>query len=119
MSQSAGWRLTWVLMGSAVWVIGCVQPIAAQVIPDDTLPAGERAQVTGDPDFQIDGGARRGGNLFHSFRQFSVPTGGSASFNNAADVQNIFNRVTGGAVSNIDGLIRANGSGLILQNLRY
>ncbi len=83
---------------------------AAQVIPDRTLPVGERSQVTGNPNFQIDGGARRGGNLFHSFSQFSVPTGGSAFFNNAADVQNILTRVTGGSISNIDGLIRANGT---------
>ncbi|MGG6239409.1 filamentous hemagglutinin N-terminal domain-containing protein [Nodosilinea sp. AN01ver1] len=82
----------------------------AQVVSDDTLPAGERSQVSGDPNFQVDGGARRGGNLFHSFSQLSVPTGGSIYFNNAADVQTIFSRVTGGAASNIDGLIRANGT---------
>jgi filamentous hemagglutinin family protein len=80
------------------------------VIPDATLPAGERSQVTGNPNVQIDGGARRGDNLFHSFSQFSIPTGGSAYFNNAADVQNIFSRVTGGSISNIDGVIRANGT---------
>jgi filamentous hemagglutinin family protein len=105
------WHLnTSVLIGSALCVLGCVQPIAAQVIPDNTLPVPERSQVTGNPNFQIDGGARRGNNLFHSFSQFSVPTGGSAYFNNAANIQNILTRVTGGSISNIDGLIRANGT---------
>jgi len=97
-------------MGSILSASLCAQPIAAQVVPDATLPVGERSQVSGNPTVQIDGGARRGGNLFHSFSQFSIPTGGSAYFNNAADVQNIFSRVTGGSISNIDGVIRANGT---------
>jgi filamentous hemagglutinin family protein len=97
-------------MGSILNAFLRVSPIAAQVVPDTTLPVGERSQVTGNPNVQIDGGARRGGNLFHSFSQFSIPTDGSAYFNNAADVQNIFSRVTGGSISNIDGLIRANGT---------
>jgi filamentous hemagglutinin family protein len=84
-------------------------PVAqAQVIPDGTLPT-----IVSSPDnlnFTIDNGRQNGGNLFHSFSQFSVPTGGSAIFNNAADVQTIFSRVTGGNVSNIDGLIQTQGS---------
>ncbi len=77
----------WMVTSRILSGLLCVQPIAAQVIPDATLPVGERSQVSGNPNFQIDGGARRGGNLFHSFQSFSVPTGGSAYFNNAADVQ--------------------------------
>jgi filamentous hemagglutinin family protein len=83
-------------------------PVQAQVIPDNTLPT-----VVSSPDnrnFAIDGGSQHGSNLFHSFSQFSVPSGGSAVFNNLTDVQNIFSRVTGGIGSNIDGLIQAQGS---------
>jgi filamentous hemagglutinin family protein len=83
-------------------------PSQAQVIPDNTLPT-----AVSSPDgrnFAIDGGSQRGSNLFHSFSQFSVPTGGAAIFNNAVNVQNIFSRVTGGIGSNIDGLIQAQGS---------
>jgi filamentous hemagglutinin family protein len=79
----------------------------AQVTSDGTLST--TVTQTGN-NFAIDQGDRVGNNLFHSFGQFSVPTGGSAIFNNAADIQNIFSRVTGGSLSNIDGLIQANGT---------
>jgi filamentous hemagglutinin family protein len=84
---------------------------AQQVSPDGTL-----STTVTSPDnlnFTINGGNRDapvGGNLFHSFREFSVPNNGSAVFQNAADVQNIISRVTGGSLSQINGLIKTQGS---------
>jgi len=79
----------------------------AQVTPDGTIDT----QVTQDGNVaEITGGETRGGNLFHSFQDFSVGTGNQAFFNNAGDISNIFSRVTGGNISNIDGALRANGS---------
>ncbi|MGA7937278.1 MAG: S-layer family protein [Kovacikia sp.] len=82
-------------------------PGMAQVTSDGTLST-TVSQVGSD--FTITNGNQVGNNLFHSFSQFSVPTGGSAFFNNAVTIQNIFARVTGGSLSNINGLIQANGT---------
>ena len=82
-------------------------PVFAQVTSDGTV----NTEVNTDGNTaEITGGETRGDNLFHSFRDFSVGAGDEAFFNNANDISNIFSRVTGGNISNIDGLIRSNGS---------
>jgi filamentous hemagglutinin family protein len=80
-------------------------PISA----DATLPLPSAVVCSGNS-CTINNGTPVGSNLFHSFSQFSVPTGGVAYFNNEPGVVNIFSRVTGASISNIDGLLKANGS---------
>ena len=82
-------------------------PVYGQITPDASLPPqiDRQGKVT-----EISGGQQAGSNLFHSFENFSVRTGNEAWFNNAVEVYNILSRVTGGDISSIDGLIRANGT---------
>ncbi|WP_027360889.1 two-partner secretion domain-containing protein [Desulforegula conservatrix] len=66
--------------------------------------------VTGSlpgPDFRIEAtvGQKMGPNLFHSFEKFNIATGETATFAGPADISRIISRVTGGSVSNIDGLL--------------
>jgi filamentous hemagglutinin family protein len=92
-------------------------PVQAQISSDGTVPTNvnQIGKVT-----EITGGTQAGSNLFHSFQEFSVPTGSEAFFKNAtnaSEITNIISRVTGGSISIIDGLIKENyGANLILIN---
>jgi filamentous hemagglutinin family protein len=89
----------------------------AQITLDGSL--GPRAPLTG-PHYRIGAelGQLRGGNLFHSFGEFNVPTGGSATFTGPNTIANIVGRVTGGQPSAIDGVLRSEiaGANLFLLN---
>ncbi|MCY7383521.1 MAG: filamentous hemagglutinin N-terminal domain-containing protein, partial [Microcoleus sp. CAN_BIN18] len=87
----------------------------AQIIPDSSLGA-ESSRIVPDninnlPSDRITGGATRGSNLFHSFREFNIKEGQGAYFENPNGVSNIFTRVTGGNPSNILGTLGVLGNG--------
>ncbi len=97
-----GWLVGWF-----VWV---ATPVSwAQIVPDTTLPVNSLVPL-GCAVCPITGGTVRGVNLFHSFQEFSIPSGGAAWFHNDGQIQSIFTRVTGTNPSNLDGLLRANGT---------
>ncbi|MEM6401506.1 MAG: filamentous hemagglutinin N-terminal domain-containing protein, partial [Cyanobacteria bacterium P01_D01_bin.116] len=87
--------------------IGIISPVFSQITSDNTTNT--TVNQSGN-NFKILNGIQKGNNLFHSFKEFSIPTGGSATFQNSSAIKNIINRVTGGNISNIDGLIKANGN---------
>ncbi|MGK7941447.1 MAG: filamentous hemagglutinin N-terminal domain-containing protein [Crocosphaera sp.] len=77
-----------------------------QIIPDNTL--GAEGSIVNQIDAtlsEIEGGAIRGGNLFHSFLDFNIADGGAAYFANPDGIVNIISRVTGNNISNILGTL--------------
>jgi filamentous hemagglutinin family protein len=99
-------------------------PAYAQITTDGTLGAvqsfnGANATIPANL------GRQAGGNLFHSFGAFNVPTGGSAIFagpGGGAAVSNVISRVTGALPSAINGRLglaaEIHGANLFLINPR-
>ena len=100
------------IVGTLLTVVG--ESVNAQIVPDNTLGV-ESSIVTpipniqGIPSDQIEGGATRGVNLFHSFSQFNVDAGRGAYFTNPTGILNILTRVTGANRSEILGRLGVNG----------
>ncbi|MBI4782400.1 MAG: S-layer family protein [Oscillatoriophycideae cyanobacterium NC_groundwater_1537_Pr4_S-0.65um_50_18] len=96
--------------------------VIAQVTPDRTLGSEQstvnrNVTINGRNGDRIEGGARRGANLFHSFEQFNVSNGQRLYFANPAGVFNIIGRVTGRGASNISGTLGVQGNAnLFLMN---
>jgi filamentous hemagglutinin family protein len=78
----------------------------AEITFDGSL--GEAGALPG-PNYLIEAnrGALQGNNLFHSFEQFNLHFGESATFTGPNQVSNIIGRVTGGSVSSIDGALNS------------
>ncbi|BAY70878.1 hypothetical protein DSM107007_11790 [Nostoc sp. PCC 7120 = FACHB-418] len=96
-------------------IIFSVNSAIAQITQDSTLP--ENSRVTKqENNIIIEGGTlspdRR--NLFHSFREFSVPENYTAEFKTIGSVQNIISRVTGSSISSIDGIIKSDSTANLL-----
>ncbi len=80
-------------------------PSHADVVTDGSLGAAK----TFSGQFQIPQslGTTVGNNLFHSFQQFNLQQGESATFTGDAALKNVISRVTGGTLSTIDGLLKS------------
>ena len=98
-------------------LLASVRPTVAQVVLDNTLSNGSALP---GPNFNIPAelGKTVGVNLFHSFHEFNLQIGESATFTGPDRIQNILSRVTGGNESYIDGLIESkiHGANLYLLN---
>ncbi|GFE70825.1 filamentous hemagglutinin N-terminal domain-containing protein [Chroococcus sp. FPU101] len=81
----------------------------AQITSDQTVSTQVEA-INSQGQIVITGGTQAGKNLFHSFNQFSISNGSTAYFDNSITIDNIISRVTGGQISQIDGIIKANGA---------
>lgn len=103
-----GWALTCL---GALLANGLSPSAQAQITPDSTLPVSS-VVPNGCTVCQITGGTLTNDSqtLFHSFEQFSVPTGGAALFQNDPALTTIITRVTGVLPSDIDGAITAQGN---------
>ncbi|QLE44565.1 S-layer family protein [Nostoc sp. C052] len=108
-----------IILTTGLFTPGIMRPAIAQVISDGTTKT--IVNPNGN-NFTIINGIEKGNNLFHSFSNFSIPAGGSATFDlvNTPTITTIFSRVTGGNISDINGLIstinNSNSVSLFLMN---
>ncbi len=82
-------------------------PAGPHLVFDGTVGHGGTLQPSnGNYNVTPDNGKQVGANLFHSFSQFNLSSGETATFTGPASVHTVLTRVTGGAPSAIDGTIR-------------
>lgn len=99
----------------------CIPSTASLAQPIVADPAwGDEATLVNLVDvnrYEIEGGAIRENNQFHSFLEFNVSDTGSAYFVTSPEISDIFSRIIGGAPSNIQGTVGVLGdANLFLMN---
>ncbi|NEQ39701.1 MAG: filamentous hemagglutinin N-terminal domain-containing protein [Okeania sp. SIO3I5] len=107
--------LTQVSFSSGIWLILITlwsqKPVNSQIIPDQTLgEENTRIRNIDQLKKQIEGGAIRGANLFHSLQEFNILENHSVYFTNPAGIENILTRITGNNASNILGKLGVDGA---------
>ncbi len=105
------WKCALAVANLTVGIAALINPAFAQsnIVPDNTLDS-ETSEVIPNigatPNELITGGAQRGQNLFHSFREFNVAENRGAYFLVFdPSIQNILARVTGNNRSDILGVL--------------
>src|SRR6266850_6914313 len=84
----------------------CFSAAQPAILSDGKMPTPTVVPPSGDGlNYTVSGGYQQGTNLFHSFSRFNVPSGGSATFDGPASIQNILSRVTSTESSFIDGTV--------------
>lgn len=83
----------------------CNHLVYADIITDGSLGPEVHLQA---PNYQItqELGTTVGSNLFHSFEQFNIYAGETATFSGANTIENVISRVTGGNASTINGALK-------------
>jgi filamentous hemagglutinin family protein len=106
----------WLLLGLFLSLLTGGESATAQIAADRSLGA-ERSRLQrqvnlfplGQVDL-IDGGARRGTNLFHSFSTFNIRPRERVYFANPSGIENIITRITGSNRSIIQGRLGVDGA---------
>ncbi len=109
------------IVALAIGLLVIVNKANAQAYqPSNRIPVADGTLGTqftrSNNNFIIEGGVSRGQQLFHSFQDFSVPTGGAATFIRPAGNRSIITRVTGNLFSDINGVVDTQAANFLLIN---
>jgi filamentous hemagglutinin family protein len=101
---------------SGLVCLGLADRTPAQIVEQTVGPGLTGTGVSAGPNISITGGQRFGPNLFHSFEQFNLSDGQTATFATQG-ANNVLARVIGGSPSVIDGILKTSSSAsLYLMN---